>query len=167
DPGDTWGWFGPDSSIPGTPFRLFANDSKVFTFGDACKGSKGFKPLVGISKNASVGQSFPFEVHNIPPGVLVISTLGASNAAFGVIPLPLALTPFGAPGCSLRVSMDFLQARVSSGAGDGNGVASFSWTLPPQTVLRGHSLYLQALVFDTSGNNMGLTTSMGLRAVIQ
>ena len=108
--GDSWGWFGPDPSQPGTPFRLFVNDSKVTAFGKSCAGSKGFKPLIGAAKNAFLGQTFTMEVYNVPPKTIVLGILGASDKSWNSISLPFALDPFGMKGCWLNSSLDLVLA---------------------------------------------------------
>ena len=98
---------------------MFVNDSQVFAFGTACVGSRGFAPLLGAAQNATRGQSFPVEVHNVPPGTVAIGILGLSNTAYGPFQLPLALRPFGGGDCQLNVSMDVLLPVATAGAGAG------------------------------------------------
>ncbi|HHI79960.1 MAG TPA: hypothetical protein ENK02_08260 [Planctomycetes bacterium] len=165
--GDSWAWYGPNSNLPGTPFRIFVNDSKVLPYGSACAGTKEFAPLIGIRKNAALGQTTTVEAYNLPPAVPVMNILGFSNTSFGAIPLPLDLGFLGAKGCSLRASLDLNQVALSKGTGAGNGSASFAWPIPNLSSLRGLNLYFQALVFDKGANGAGLTTTMGLKATIQ
>jgi hypothetical protein len=165
--GDSWGWFGPNSALPATPFRIFVNDTKVFPFGSSCTGTKDFSPLIGIGKNAALGQTTTIEAHNLPPAVAVMNILGFSNTTFGAIPLPLDLGFLGAKGCSLRASLDLNQVALSKGTGVGNGTATFSWPIPNLSSLRGLNLFFQALVFDKGANGLGITTTMGLKAPIQ
>ncbi len=165
--GDQWGWYGPDPIVNGVPFRLFVNDDKVFPFGTSCSGTKGFKPVIGMPKNAAIGTSFQTEVHNIPPATATVGILGLSNRTWGAIPLPLPLTGAGATGCSLSVSMDVLQPAVTTGAGAGGGVGKHTWSLPNVAAFRGINLFFQAMTIDKSANALGLTFSEGLRAPIQ
>ena len=165
--GDSWGWYGPNSGVPGTPFRIFINDSKVFPYGSSCSGTKGFAPLIGSAKNAALGQTTTIEAYNLPPAVAVMNILGFSNTSLGAIPLPLDLSFLGAKGCSLRASMDLNQVALSKGTGSGNGIANFAWPIPNLSALRGINLYFQALVFDKGANNLGITTTMGLKITIQ
>ena len=104
--GDSWAWYGPNSNLPGTPFRIFVNDSKVLPYGSACAGTKEFAPLIGIRKNAALGQTTTVEAYNLPPAVPVMNILGFSNTSFGAIPLPLDLGfPTSAPsGASISIS---------------------------------------------------------------
>jgi len=165
--GDSYGFYGPDPSVPGTPFRVFVNDSQVFAYGRSCAGDRGFEPLLGAAKNATRGQSFPVEIHNVPAGTVAIGIFGVSNTAYGPFQLPLALAPFGGGGCQLNASMDVMLPVATSGAGPGGGSATFPWVIPNLALLKGVSVYCSALVVDPAANQLGLTTSMGLRAVIQ
>ncbi|MFQ5507492.1 MAG: choice-of-anchor V domain-containing protein, partial [Planctomycetota bacterium] len=101
--GDSFGFYGQDSSKPGTPYRLFANDSQVFSFGSSCAGTQGFAPVLGIAKSLQVGMVSNIETHNIPGPTTVILVMGISNSSWGNINLPVPLTT---SGCALRVSFD-------------------------------------------------------------
>jgi hypothetical protein len=63
--------------------------------------------------------------------------------------------------------MDVLQPAVTTGSGAGNGIGKHTWLIPNISGLRGLSLYFQAMTLDPTGNSLGLTLSMGVRAVIQ
>lgn len=171
--GDAWGWYGPDSSTPGTPYRMFVNDTAVFPFGESCGGNKAqfspfrFKPVLGIAKNAAVGSTFQTEVYNVPGGTATITIFGVSNAAWGPIPLPLSLKPFGADGCFLRVSMDLLQVAITTGSGQGGGVGKTTWQIPNIAGLRGADVFFQAMTIDQGANGLDLSFSHGLRANVQ
>lgn len=165
--GDSWGWYGPNPSIPGTPFRVFVNDSMVFAYGKSCNGREGFAPLLGAAKNAARGQPFPVELYNVPPQTVALGLFGFSNTVYGPFQLPLSLDGLGAPGCRLNVSMDLMLPVATTGSGDGNGKAVFRWAIPNLVALQGLSIHLGALVVDRTANQLGLTNSMGLRAVIQ
>ncbi len=165
--GDSWGWFGPDSSKPGVPYRLFVNATGVQAFGQACAGTAGFRPLAGIATSPLVGGSFKLKVHEIPPATAVLAFLGFSNKSWGALPLPLPLTAFGAPGCALLASMDIVQIAFSTGTGAGNGAAAATWVIPNDSRLRGLQLHFQALVVDKGANRLGLTASNGVTATLR
>lgn len=171
--GEGWGWYGPDPTVPGTPYRMFVNDTAIFPFGTSCGGSTvapgkfRFEPVLGIAKNAAVGGTFQTEVYNVPAGTASIGILGVSNTLWGPIPLPLALKPFGADGCFLRVSMDLLQVAVTTGSGKGGGVGKITWAIPNVSSLRGIDLFFQAMTVDLGANGLNLSFSNGLRANIQ
>jgi hypothetical protein len=68
--------------------------------------------------------------------------------------LPVDLTPFGAPGCAARVSVD-LAFPLSNNA----GAATWSFPIPAWSSLVGSHFYQQALVLDPGANLLQLTTS--------
>ncbi|MFQ5505422.1 MAG: choice-of-anchor V domain-containing protein, partial [Planctomycetota bacterium] len=164
---DSWGFYGPDPSIPGTPFRVFVNDSQVFPYGTPCAGTKGFAPLLGAARNATRGQVFNVELYNAPPQKIALGLLGSSNKSMGALPLPFPLDALGAKGCQLNTSMDILMPVLTAGSGAGGGKAVFPWPIPSDASLRGFGLYFSALVIDPAANALKLTNSGGLRAVIQ
>lgn len=171
--GDAWGWYGPDPTLPGTPYRMFVNDSAVVPFGESCGGSPvgprsfRFLPLLGIAKNVAVGSTFRTEVYNVPPGTASVGILGFSNRQWGPLPLPFPLKPFGADGCFLRVSMDITQVALTAGSGKGGGSGKIGWAIPNIPGLRGVDVYFQAMTVDLGANAMNLSFSHGLRATIQ
>ena len=72
---------------------------------------------------------------------------GFSRTKFGGVSLPVDLTSYGAPGCTLYVSLDVLfPLAVASGKS--------SWTLsvPPDTGLLGFRFYQQGIVFEAGAN---------------
>ncbi|MAE77425.1 MAG: hypothetical protein CMJ85_11210 [Planctomycetes bacterium] len=165
--GDAWGWHGHDGSVPGTPHRIFVNATQIFPYGSSCAGEKGYLPVIGMPANAVINTSFDTQVHNVPPLTVSLVMMGFSNKLWGAFPLPFDLTALGAPGCSLRASMDVLNPIVTTGSGPSNGVGKATWALPNIPVLRGFDLYFQAMTVDASANALGLSLSMGLRAPIQ
>jgi hypothetical protein len=55
----------------------------------------------------------------------------------------------------------------TQGQGSGGGSARGQWAFPNDPLLRGLSVYFQALVVDTAANPLQITTSAGLKAVLQ
>lgn len=166
--GDSWSFYGSNTNNPGEPFRIFVNDDQVVAFGSACNGSKGYQPIQGMPTNAAVGKLFTTEVHNIPSSVICLGALGVSNAFWGPIPLPLDFTLAGAPGCSLRVSLDIMNPVLSTGSATaGYGSAKMNWGIPNIPGLKGLKIHFQTLVFDATANAFGMSMSGGLTATIQ
>lgn len=163
---DSWGWYGRDPSVPGTPFRVFVSDSQVFPYGKACQGTSGLVPLLGAAKNATLGQAFPVEIYNLEPASIAVGSFGFSDKSFGALPLPLPLDAFGAKGCQLDASLDILLPVPTTGSGSGNGQAVFQWFIPNIPVLKGLPIFLSALVVDKV-NALGLVTAGALKAVVQ
>lgn len=88
--------------------------------------------------------------------------LGASDKFFGPLPLPIDLTPFGAPGCSFYVSMDQVLPVVMTKHplfGDSDG--SFALPLPTAATLAGARIYTQWWFLDPQANAFGSTTTNG------
>jgi hypothetical protein len=164
--GDSYGFWGPDSAVPGVPMRLFANSANVTAYGAGCTGSGGHVPLIGSVADATVGQTYGIELHAAPPGTLAICALGDSNTQLGAIPLPFDLAAIGAPGCSLLANLVFTTSLSTAGTGSGGGTATFRFPIPNDPTLRALVLYFQVFVGDPV-NQLGLTTTNGLRATLQ
>jgi len=165
--GDALGFYGPKGSVPGTPFRVFVNDSQVTAYGKACVGSSNFTPILGSAANATIGKTFKVELHNARPASAALGALGVSDKAFGPIPLPFSLAVLGAAGCELNASMDIVQTLPTAGSGAGNGTATWGWPIPNQVQFKGVTLYFTTLVVDLGVNKLGMINTNGLKAVIQ
>ncbi|MEZ5988679.1 MAG: choice-of-anchor V domain-containing protein [Planctomycetota bacterium] len=165
--GDSWGWFGTNPSTPGTPYRLFVNDSQVTPIGTGCVGDKGFVPIVGAATNATLGQTFNVELHNAPPQTAAIFALGFSDQAWGPIPLPFDLGLLGMTGCKLWTSLDLLLPVPTGGSKDGEGTATLPFPVPNQAQYKGQSIFFTALVLDKNANNFGMSAANGIKAVLQ
>jgi len=165
--GDALGFYGPDYKTPGTPFRIFINDTMVTPFGTPCAGSSNFRPILGAASNATRGQNFKVELYNVPGATAALGILGFSNSTMGPIPLPLPLTALGAPGCELNVSMDLVTAAATTGSGAGNGSATWVYPIPSDASLKGLKVYFSTLIVDKGANKFGFTNSNGLMAVVQ
>jgi hypothetical protein len=165
--GDSWGFYGPDTSVPGVPFRLFVNGPHVRPFGEPCAGTDGHEPILGTRAPMTTGQRFVLEVHNAPPGALVHLAAGASSSSFQGVPLPYDLAGIGAPGCAILIDHLLVQSGVAVGAGSGGGSALFDWPVPNVPALRGTLVYFQAYVVDPAANAAGITVTQALEATLQ
>lgn len=107
-----------------------------------------------------LGVALVVELANLPLGTAVVA-MGFSDTQSGPFPLPLALGPFGMPGCSLLA--DPLAAVLVASPG-----TRASWVLPIPNVpaLVGAAFYNQAFALDPSANAAGLTATNGGRATI-
>ena len=165
--GDSWGFYGPDSATPGTPFRLWVNAANVTAFGSGCAGAGGLVPILGAATPAAIGQGYAVTLINASPGTLVLHALGYSATNWNGVPLPFDLSGAGAPGCALLVNLIILQGGATTGIGPGGGTATVTWPVPADPLLRGAQFLSQALVIDGAANPLGITTSNALRATVQ
>jgi hypothetical protein len=95
-----------------------------------------------------------------PEGALFLIGTSNTTSAFG--PLPIHLSPLGAPGCFGRVSIDALQLFALGSAGS----VGFGVPIPNEPFFVGQLIYTQALVFETGINALGIVASDAAAAVI-
>jgi hypothetical protein len=114
-------------------------------FGQGCPDPTGVALTLEASGCAEVGNTFVFTLRTG-----AANTLGVWFAAGlrrdvlgGGIPLPLDLTPFGAPGCFIYTSHD---ASVGPFPNPGGG-ASLNVTVPLDNALRGGAVHWQGFQF--------------------
>lgn len=88
------------------------------------------------------------QIANAPPGALAwcILGFGASTSTAG-LPLPVALDPYGFPGCTLNVPLDFVGATSTGTAGIDRGYAAFDLPVSPASA-GGTQFAVQWLVLD-------------------
>ena len=137
---DTWEYTG---GIPGA----------FSTFGSGCLGTGGvptFETALGTIPLA--GQSFTAQINNLPLLAPTFMFIGASNTQYGVLPLPLNLTPLGMTGCTLYASGDFVHPVT-------NVLGTGLWTAQIPSNVVGATFYLQTIVFDPLANSVGITGS--------
>gem|GEM_PF-5606141 len=86
----------------------------------------------------------------------IVLFLGVSRTTWGRIPLPLDLTPFGAPGNHIYSALEAGPFSIPNGGGGGTLVLPIPAALPPGRV------YMQSLLFDPKANSLGTVWSNGL-----
>ena len=84
--------------------------------------------------------------------------VGASNTLWAGASLPLDLTPFGAPGCTLLTGLNLLLPAAT----DASGNAALTLPIPNNPALIGLQVFFQWQVFDPSQNALGVVFSDGL-----
>lgn len=124
-------------------------------FGSGC-GSGPIVPGIRMLDTPRVGGVLRLEVRNLPPVRLGLLLLGASDRAWGSVPLPMALDFFQMPGCSLLTSWD-LQAPVWSG----DGILTHAFAIPDTPSAVGFQFFNQCWVLDEKANARGVATSNG------
>ena len=125
--------------------------------GQGCAGSNGLVQCNYVnSLPTSPNASFAITLSNAPPSATAFLVIGLSDTVWGPFTLPLPLAGFGAPGCFLRVSLDFPFLAVTGAS----GAASVS--LPIPAGLAG-TVYSQWIVLDPAANALGFAFSEGRR----
>lgn len=127
--------------------------------GAGCAGSLGVSRLTNANRPV-LGQTLQVTASNLPvSGMFLIFGFSNTTSVFG--PLPLDLSPFGAPGCFARVSSD--AANFIAGAGNS---ATWNFTLPNNPRLLCGKFYNQALAIDPGFNTLGASISDAAVGVI-
>lgn len=127
---DTWGLL---SAQPGT-----AN-----AFGSGCPSSLG--PVTNESVTLPyVGAGHVVRLGGGPANGLGVLIYAVDALQWAGTPLPLDLTPIGAPGCSLLVAGDLPLPLLL----DATGRGTLTWNLPNTSSLAGATFYVQGAVLD-------------------
>lgn len=129
-------------------------------FGIGCPGALGIPDLVA-SAPPRIGTTFDVSVKNVEIGVAVMIT-GLDNSTSSIGPLPVDGTPFGAPGCFLRVADTVTELLPS-----GSPTTVWSLTIPNDPGLIGVKFFNQALVASPSTNLALWVISNGYELTIQ
>jgi hypothetical protein len=119
-------------------------------FGAACPGSNGLPTVSGLG-TPQLGGSIQFRSRSLPPFRPSLVIQGVSDTIYGVIPLPLDLSGFGAPGCWLHVSAESAGYTTTNSNGT---AASAPLAIPPLLALVGHRVYCQFAAFETNGGRV-------------
>lgn len=128
--------------------------------GDGCAGSLSAARLVPRDTPA-IGRPFELRLHDLPVGAAFLIT-GSDRLSSSIGPLPLALDPFGLPGCTAYVRDDVVTLLGGSGT-----QATTTIAVPNHPALLGLSVYQQAVVIDPqAGNPAQAVMSEAMEAVI-
>ena len=114
-------------------------------------------PKLSNSGVPTINKSFSIDLSSAKASTAAALILGASKTVWGSVRLPLDLTPFRAPGCSLLVSFD--STFVTPVDANGNGKITLS--LPNSSNLVGLTWHNQYLVVDPRANGFGAAFSNG------
>jgi len=135
-------------------------EPQVTSFGVGCAGTNGVPTLTATEPR--LGQTCTVSGVNMLPNGNVWLVQGQSRSSWNGNPLPFDLSPFQAPGCSLRVRPDI----VRDGAADISGNYSAPLPIAANTALLGLHIYLQAFPSDPTVNGFGRTSTNGIDLVI-
>ena len=128
------------------------------TFGAGCPGTLGLPALQTSPLSVpEPGGTELFDLTNLPATVAAMLA-GFSNTTTGSQALPLALAPFGMPGCSLLVAPDVATLLVGTAH-----AAQWSLVVPHAAALRGVEFFCQALAMDLPANAAGLIATNAAR----
>lgn len=126
--------------------------------GPGCGGLAGL-PALRVFGSLDLGSPIDIEIQNAPAMSVAVLPLALSHLQWGALRLPLALDALGAPGCALRVSLDFPQVLIADARGD----ARLRWVPPFDKTLIGAQISHQALVVDRGANRLGFSFSNATR----
>ena len=123
---------------PGTGSNAAISSFNVI--GQSCPFPSGLRPSITGSGAPHIGTSgFVTSMVGADPFAPSILIIGFNNASYLGLPLPLDLSLFGFPGCTLYQSVDVQFA----GQTDGAGQDSMALTIPNNANLKGVNLFMQ------------------------
>jgi len=152
DAGSGWG----AGRVPGN-----GNVGAYVSFGTGC-GTGASLPVLIADGIPEIGKPLTVSVSTAVTGQPAALFTGLSRTAWGPFTLPLDLTPLGARGCSLLVSIDVVEAVLLSNAGEGSVVLP----IPNDVGLVGASFFQQWAVVHPPASSLGLLFSRGGEARI-
>jgi hypothetical protein len=143
----------------------FLCDSPQTNFGPAGCGPSGGRPLAATSLTNPLlwGRTFALGARDARAQAATAMLLGSrENGSYAGLPLPIDLTPLGAPGCALATD----PFAVFSKLADATGGADYTFVVPSIPYLVGTTIRFQAAALDPTANALGVVTSQGGRATI-
>lgn len=139
--------------------------SRPTTFGRGCPGSHGGEPKIGARQGAAIGTPFSMDLFAAGSARISLLAFGSERDQFAslLLPLPAPSVGVAAPGCTLLLAPQLLEARLS----DASGCASFALAMPLLPNLRGSRHVAQWFVLDAAANAAGLIASDALTFTIE
>ena len=130
----------------------------------ACQPSQGLPLRIeNASSGVMWGRPWLVRALDAAPGSLVVLALGSSETGtWNGAPLPVDLTPAGAPSCF--VSIDIVDTFFQAALGDGS--AAFGFNVPNDPRLTGVWLRYQAGALTNGANALGVLTSQAKKIEI-
>jgi hypothetical protein len=151
-----------DRSVAGGQATFLQATSGVALYhGLACQGASTQLPSLETRGLPGLGAALNLDLGSLPASTQCILALGASDTAYGPLPLPFDLAILGAPGCLLTQDAPIALGFASSG----QGTATLALTVPNNPGLAGVPLFFQALVVAPGANPVGLILTNGIAAI--
>lgn len=120
--------------------------SSYVSFAPGCSGS--LPPARLVPRDIPrIGAELVVTLFDLPADLAVVIT-GLSTTSTGMLPLPIALGPYGMPGCTAFVAPDHLLLL-----GGANQTATLQFAIPNQVALVGARFHQQAFVPDPAAGN--------------
>lgn len=166
-------WRAP--TLPGRVVGYSGAPAGIGLFGSGCAGSGGIVPRIAAWPSqppagpvaVTPGSTVRINLSKALGGSVATLLLGAGNATWMGIPLPLPLGFAGMPTCALLVSPDGMLPTTILGLGSGNGRASIYLSIPPVPSLSGATVYGQWYVVDPGPGLLPGAMSRGMQVTIQ
>jgi hypothetical protein len=117
-------------------------------------------PFTSSAQRPLLGRTYAVDLTDGKPSTIGVIATGVSDSQWGPYKLPFDFTSIGAPGCSLLISLDFLQPFLARA----DGGYSLPLPLPNNATWSGITLYHQYILFDQGANPTWLSFSNALRA---
>ena len=121
------------------------------------------KPLLRNDGKPTIGRNFRVNLSQAAKNATYFMYTGASNTAWSGGALPFDMTTWGAPGCFILTSLEYLQA---TGLTTTTGNASVQIPIPANPALIGGWFFNQFFVADPNANTFGIVTTNGGEARI-
>lgn len=141
-----------------------APPASVTPYGNGCAGPAGVPSLQASGTSVPrLGHELVLTLGNLPPSPLNLpfGVLGLSDTTWNGQPLPMALDPFGFPGC-----VALLAPSPPTVLGNIGGTATWTLAVPPAAELLGFTFFAQAGVSVPGFNVGGVVFSNGVRCVV-
>jgi len=150
---EPWFWDGSPAGPYQGRIRCYRGTPRgVVAFGAPGRGTLATEPKIGLRDLGAAG--FRIHLSDAESGAPAALVLGISRTTWAGRSLPLSLTEYGFPGCSLFVSMDAIFFAQTGTSGVGRGYASLD--LPwPLAYPGGFTLYGQWISFGTGSSAPG------------
>lgn len=130
------------------------------SLGTGCPGLFGM-PQIAAAAPPRLGSVYSVALSNLAPSAVFAGMVVGLDVTSPTVPLPLNLTPFGMPNCTLYVRPDVTLFLPVLG-----GTATSSLSIPSLPALVGTNLYQQGMSLDAGANAAGIAWTSTQSAVV-